>query len=123
MLKVENFQRQNGSAQYGTAGVGYGGPIQIALVENPPPHLQACIPTLKNLGLRENLESLDGDNLGTMYQPAMYRVSNHTRSYSVDYLPGVGENLVFMFNTTIQKVQLNKNGSRRCFDRWKSDQG
>lgn len=112
MLKTENFQRQNGSAQYGTDGVGYGGPINIALVENPPPHLQACVPTLKNLGLQENLESLNGNNLGTMYQPAMYKVSDHTRSYSVDYLPEAGENLVFMFNTTIHKVELAKNGSR-----------
>jgi choline dehydrogenase-like flavoprotein len=39
MLRAENIQHQNDSAQYGTDGVGYGGPIQIALLENPPPHL------------------------------------------------------------------------------------
>ncbi|KAJ4338359.1 hypothetical protein N0V95_008076 [Ascochyta clinopodiicola] len=112
MLKSENFQRQNGSAQYGTDGVGYGGPIQFALAEDPPPQLQACIPTLKNLGMHENLESLNGNSLGVMYQPAIYRVSNHTRSYSVDYLSRAGGNLVLMFNTTIYKVQLNKDGSK-----------
>jgi choline dehydrogenase-like flavoprotein len=112
MLKAENFQRQNGSAQYGTDGVGYGGPIQIALLENPPPQLQACVPTLTNLGLQENLESLNGNNLGTMYQPATHRVSNHTRSYSVDYIPRAGSNLVFMLNTTVHRVQLDKKGAR-----------
>ncbi|KAF7442302.1 GMC oxidoreductase [Pyrenophora tritici-repentis] len=112
MLKSENFQRQNGSAQYGMDGVGYGGPIQIALAEDPPPQLQACVPTLMNLGVHENLESLNGSNLGVMYQPAMYRVSNHTRSYSVDYLPRASENVVIMFNITIHKVQLDKSGSR-----------
>ncbi|EUC42292.1 GMC oxidoreductase [Bipolaris oryzae ATCC 44560] len=112
MLKTENFQRQNGSPQYGEDGVGYGGPIQVALTEDPPPHLQACIPTLTNLGVKENLKSLNGNNLGTMYQPATYRVSNHTRSYSIDYLPAAGNNLVFLFNTTVHKVQLAKDGSK-----------
>ncbi|CAA9964970.1 hypothetical protein CFE70_007983 [Pyrenophora teres f. teres 0-1] len=112
MLKSENFQRRNGSAQYGTDGVGYGGPIQVALAEDPPPQLQACVPTLMNLGVQENLESLNGSSLGVMYQPAMYRVSNHTRSYSADYLARASDNLVILFNTTIQKVQLNKSGSK-----------
>lgn len=112
MLKTENFQRQNGSPQYGVEGVGYGGPIQVALTEDPPPQLEACIPTLKNLGIKENLESLNGNNLGTMYQPATYRVSNHTRSYSVDYLSKTGENLMFLFNTTVHKIQLDKKDSK-----------
>jgi choline dehydrogenase-like flavoprotein len=108
MLKAENFQRQNGPAQYGKEGVGYGGPVQIGLIENPPPHVQAGIPTLKNLGLKENLESLNGNNLGAMYQPAMQRFSNHSRSYSIDYLPGAGRNLVIMYNSTVHKVQMDK---------------
>ncbi|CAN9204509.1 unnamed protein product [Alternaria alternata] len=109
---LQNFQRQNGTAQYGVDGVGYGGPIQVALTENPPPQLQACIPTLTSLGLQENLESLNGNNLGVMYQPATYRASNHTRSYSVDYIPEAGDNLAFMFNTTVHRVQLNTKGSK-----------
>ena len=108
MLKAENFQRQAGEAQYGRDGVGRGGPIQIGLIENPPPHLTAAIPTLKNLGLRENLESLNGNNIGTMYQPATQRYSNHTRSYSVDYLPEAGSNLVIRYNTTVHKVKLHE---------------
>jgi choline dehydrogenase-like flavoprotein len=106
MLKTENFQRQNGSAQYGTVGVGYGGPIQMGLVENPPPHLMAGIPALNNLGLRENLESLNGFNIGTMYQPAIQRFSNHTRSYAVDYLPRAGSNLFIRYNVTVKRVNL-----------------
>jgi choline dehydrogenase-like flavoprotein len=47
-----------------------------------------------------------------MYQPATYHVSDHTRSYSVDYIPEAGDNLVFMFNTTVHKVQLDKKGSK-----------
>jgi choline dehydrogenase-like flavoprotein len=90
MLRAENFQRKNGIAQYGEDGVGHGGPVETALLENPPPHVQACIPTLESLGLEQNLESLNGDSLGTMYQPATHRLSNHTRSYSVDYLPRAG---------------------------------
>lgn len=109
MLKVENFQRQAGEAQYGKDGVGFGGPIQIGLIENPPPHVSGGILTLKNLGLSENLESLNGSNIGTMYQPAIQRFSNHTRSYSVDYLPRAGANLVIRYNTTVHKVKLDKN--------------
>jgi choline dehydrogenase-like flavoprotein len=109
MLKAENFQRQDGVAQYGEDGVGYGGPIQIGLIEDPPLHVRAGIPTLKSLGIEENLDSLNGSNIGVMYQPAMQRFSNHTRSYSVDYLPGAGKNLVIMYNTTVHKVQLGGN--------------
>ena len=109
MASAENFQRRDGIAQYGKDGVGYGGPVDIALLENPPPHVQACIPTLQSLGLQQNLESLNGDNLGAMYQPVTNRLSNHTRSYSVDYLPGAGRNLVIMPQTSVSKLELNKN--------------
>ncbi|KAH8728248.1 hypothetical protein GQ44DRAFT_769764 [Phaeosphaeriaceae sp. PMI808] len=109
MLKQENFQRQDGLAQYGTDGIAYGGPIQIGMLENPPRHLDAGISALKNLGLDENLESLNGNSIGTMYQPATQRFSNHTRSYSVDYLPGAGPNLIIMFNSTVHKVTLDRN--------------
>jgi len=112
MLSVENFQRRDGPAQYGVDGVGYGGPVQMGLIENPPPHLTAGIPTLKNLGVSENLESLNGSSIGVMYQPAMQRYSNHTRSYSIDYLPQAGSNLVIRFNTTVHKVVLNDNNTR-----------
>ena len=111
MLSAENFQRKDGVAQYGEAGVGFGGPVETALLENPPPHVQACIPTLESLGLEQNLESLNGDNLGTMYQPATHRLSNHTRSYSVDYLSMAGSNLVLMPNTSVAKLELSKNGT------------
>lgn len=107
MLKVENFQRQNGTAQYGTEGIGSGGPVQIGLVENPPPHTQAGISTMNNLGIAENLESLNGSSIGVEYQPAMQRFSNHTRSYSVDYLPGAGSNMLILYNTTVRKVSLS----------------
>ena len=111
MLSAENFQRKDGVAQYGKDGVGYGGPVEMALLENPPPHVQACIPTLESLGLEQNLESLNGDNLGTMYQPATHRLSNHTRSYSVDYLPRAGSNLVIVPNTSVSRLKLSKNGT------------
>lgn len=109
MLRVENFQRQAGEAQYGNEGVGYGGPLQIGLIENPPLHVSSGPATLRNLGLPENLNSLNGNIIGAMYQPAMQRFSNHTRSYSVDYLPRAGSNLVIMYNSTVHKVKLDKN--------------
>tara|TARA_R110002003_G_scaffold154_1_gene13648 strand:+ start:6394 stop:7995 length:1602 start_codon:yes stop_codon:yes gene_type:complete len=105
----ENFQRQAGEAQYGNEGVGYGGPLQIGLIENPPLHVSSGPATLRNLGLPENLNSLNGNIIGAMYQPAMQRFSNHTRSYSVDYLPRAGSNLVIMYNSTVHKVKLDKN--------------
>ncbi|KAJ4382346.1 hypothetical protein N0V86_002680 [Didymella sp. IMI 355093] len=107
MLRAENFQRVDGIAQYGEDGVSYGGPVNTALIEKPPPHVQACIPALESLGLQQNLESLNGDSLGTMYQPATHRLSNHTRSYSVDYLPRAGRNLIILPNTNVRKVKLN----------------
>ncbi|KAF3042404.1 hypothetical protein E8E12_007758 [Didymella heteroderae] len=107
MLRAENFQRVDGIAQYGEDGVGYGGPVETALIENPPPHVQACIPALESLGLQQNLESLNGDSLGTMYQPATHRLANHTRSYSVDYLPKAGSNLIILPSTSVSRVQLN----------------
>ncbi|KAF2789553.1 GMC oxidoreductase [Melanomma pulvis-pyrius CBS 109.77] len=112
MLKVENFQRAKGEAQYGREGIGYGGPVNAALIENPPIHLRNGILALENRGFRENLQSLNGNNIGTMYQPAANRLSNHTRSYSVDYLPRAGPNLVILFNSTVRTVNLDDNNSK-----------
>lgn len=111
MLEAENFQREDGEAQYGEEGVAYGGPIETALIEDPPPHVRAGIPTLEALGLERNLESLNGDNLGAMYQPVTHRLSNHTRSYAVDYLPRAGANLVILPNTTVSRLVLSENGT------------
>lgn len=47
-----------------------------------------------------------------MYQPVTYRLSNHTRSYSVDYLPRSDLNLVIMPQTSVSKLELNKNGTK-----------
>lgn len=110
MLGVENFQRprKTATAQYGTEGVGYGGLVQIGLLEDPvPEHLKAGPPTMQNLGVKTNLESLSGNVLGTMFQPAMQRFSNHTRSYAVDYLPLAGPNLIIRCNSTVTKVLLD----------------
>lgn len=111
MLTAETFQRRNGTAQYGEDGIAFGGPVETALLEDPPPHVQACIPTLESLGLKQNLESLNGDNVGTMYQPVTHRLSNHTRSYSVDYLISAGDNLVVMPNTSVSKLTLSNDGT------------
>lgn len=111
MLGAENFQRPraNATAQYGVEGVGYGGPVQVGLLEDPvPEHLKAGPMTMQNLGVKTNLESLGGEVLGTMFQPAMQRFSNHTRSYAVDYLPIAGGNLVVRCNSTVEKVLLDQ---------------
>lgn len=114
MLRVENFQREslNEEVQYGQKGVAYGGSIDTTMVESPPVHMRSGLRTLENLGWRKNIESLGGNNIGSMYQPATKRLSNHTRSYAADYLPRVGTNLVILPNTTVAKIVLNKKADK-----------
>lgn len=106
MLKVENFQRTDD--KYGTEGVGSGGPIQTLVNRFLPPQQSRFIPTMERLGIQNNLNSLGGDPLGVMFQPANIRESNYTRSYAVEYLWQAGPNLVVWDNTTVAKVELSK---------------
>jgi choline dehydrogenase-like flavoprotein len=112
MLKVESFVP---SDRYGKAGVGEGGPIQTLINRYVPPQQDYFIPTLENLGSKANLESLDGNPLGVMFQPSNIRNSDYKRSYSA-HNPGYaslgGSNLHIQTNTRVRKINLHQRRGR-----------
>lgn len=105
MLKVENFQRTN--TEYGAEGVGYGGPVQTLINRFVPYQQNGFIPALESLGVRHNMESLDGDPLGVMFQPSNIRGSNYKRSYAVEYIYQAGPNLVVWHSITVSKIEIS----------------
>lgn len=113
MMKVENFQNTpQDRRDYGTRGVGHGGPIQTLINRYVFAPQSGFIPALESLGIRKNLNSLDGHPLGVMRQPSNIRASNYTRSYSPTYLWLAGPNVQVMVNTTVSKITLQgSNGS------------
>ena len=109
MLKVENFQdTTQDRTLYGSKGVGHGGPIQTLINRYIFSPQEGFIPALESLGVQQNLNSLDGHPLGTMYQPSNIRRSNYTRSYSPTYLWLAGPNLQVIVNKTVSKINLRK---------------
>jgi choline dehydrogenase-like flavoprotein len=109
MLKVENFQdTKEDETLYGSRGVGQGGPIQTLINRYIFSPQEGFIPALESLGIKQNLNSLDGHPLGVMYQPSNIREANYTRSYSPTYLWLAGPNVQVMVNTTVSKVNLQK---------------
>ena len=111
MLKVENYTYTNGT--YGEQGVAEGGVIQTLINDCLPGQIHYFIPTGENLGLKNNLESLDGYPLGVQWQPNNFRRSDYKRSYSA-FNPGypsiAGPGLEIVLNTTVAKINLD-NGS------------
>lgn len=104
MLKVENFFP---SDEYGTEGVGHGGPVQTLINRILPEHQKTFIPTMESLGVPGNNESLDGNPIGVMRQPSNVREEDYTRSYSPAYLALASSNLVIQLNTTVQKINFD----------------
>ena len=103
MLRAETFLP---SPEYGTEGVGKAGPIQTLISRIFPKHQSSWIPTLNNLGLVTNRESLDGYPVGVSTQPN--NVSpNYTRSYAPEYLKLTKENLVLKLDTRVAKINFN----------------
>ncbi|KZM28375.1 choline dehydrogenase [Ascochyta rabiei] len=102
MLKAETFLP---SPEYGTQGVGRTGPIQTLISRIFPRHQSSWIPTLNNLGLATNKESLDGHPIGVSTQPN--NVSpNYTRSYAPEYLKLAKDNLAVRLDTRVTKVNF-----------------
>ena len=102
MLKVETFLP---SPEYGTEGVGSTGPIKTLISRIFPKHQSSWIPTLNNLGLVTNRESLNGHPVGVSTQPN--NVSpNYTRSYAPEYLKLAKENLALRLDTRVAKVNF-----------------
>ncbi|KAF9697272.1 hypothetical protein EKO04_004578 [Ascochyta lentis] len=105
MLKAETFLP---SPECGTEGVGRTGPIQTLISRIFPKHQSSWIPTLNNLGLATNRESLDGHPVGVSTQPN--NVSpNYTRSYAPEYLKLAKDNLAVRLDTRVARVNFKSN--------------
>lgn len=102
MLKAETFMP---SSEYGTEGVGKTGPIQTLISRIFPKHQSSWIPTLNQLGLVTNRESLDGHPVGVSTQPN--NVSpNYTRSYAPEYLKLTKDNFALKLETRVAKINF-----------------
>jgi choline dehydrogenase-like flavoprotein len=102
MLKAETFMP---SPAYGTEGVGKTGPIQTLISRIFPKHQSSWIPTLNQLGLVTNRESLNGHPVGVSTQPN--NVSpNYTRSYAPEYLKLTKDNLALKLETRVAKINF-----------------
>jgi len=111
MTKAETFTP---SAHYGSQGVGSTGPINTVINRFIPKHQDSWIPTMNNLGVPLNLESLGGNPLGVMYQPSNVDSAIWNRSYAANgYLPTAGANLHVMTGTQVAKINLAKSGGSR----------
>ncbi|KAJ6258502.1 hypothetical protein Dda_6545 [Drechslerella dactyloides] len=109
MLKVENYVKTSSSIVFGlNKGVGTGGPIQTTVDRIQPPQQLPFIPTMNNLGIPTNLESLNGNPMGAVYQPSNIRASNYTRSWAPEYLWIAGSNIHIVTDATVQKVNLQR---------------
>lgn len=113
MLAVENFTRPTkeqeaieGGVIYGDDGVAYGGPVQTVVNAKVPAQQFAFHPAMESLGIKRNVDSLNGTVLGTMRQPSNVRATDYTRSYSTAYLAVAGENLEVRTGATVVKVNF-----------------
>ncbi|KAF3921210.1 hypothetical protein ABW21_db0204115 [Orbilia brochopaga] len=107
MLKVENYVKT--SNVFGLSkGVGTGGPIQTTIDRIQPAQQLPFIPTMNNLGVPTNLESLNGNPMGAVYQPSNIRASNYTRSWAPEYLWIAGSNIQIVTDVTAKKVNLQR---------------
>ncbi|EPS44367.1 hypothetical protein H072_1636 [Dactylellina haptotyla CBS 200.50] len=103
MLKVENYVKT--SSVFGlTTGIGKGGPIQTTVDRIQPPQQLPFIPTMNKLGVPTNLESLNGNPMGAVYQPSSIRTSNYTRSWAPEYLWIAGPNVNVVIDVTVKKI-------------------
>ncbi|KAM7222977.1 choline dehydrogenase [Rhypophila decipiens] len=108
MKRAETFTP---SPDYGVTGVGDSGPIKSVINRFIPEQQKSWIPTMNNLGLPHNLESLGGNPLGVMYQPNNIDPVPWNRSYSANsYLPIASSNLETLTNTRVIKINLQKKG-------------
>jgi choline dehydrogenase-like flavoprotein len=108
MAKSENFTKID-SQDYGHSTVGRGtqGPIHNMVERYRTEQVQAWVPTLENLGLSHNLESMGGNPIGAMVQQCSVNPDNITRSYSANsYVPQAGPNLTLLLSTRVAKINL-----------------
>ncbi|KUI63925.1 Pyranose dehydrogenase 3 [Cytospora mali] len=106
MMKSENFTGID-SPDYGHIGRGTTGPVHNVVDRYRSQQVLSWIPTLENLGIVHNLESLGGEPLGVMLQPTSVNPDNYMRSYSANsYLPKAGPSLDVMLSTRVAKVNF-----------------
>lgn len=111
MEKSENFTGAN-TGTYGDGGVGTQGPIHSVIDRYVPAQQYPFIPTVSGLGIPTNLNSLGGNPIGVMFQPASIDPTHYNRSYSANgYLPLAGPNLAVLTDTRVAKINFNYNGS------------
>jgi choline dehydrogenase-like flavoprotein len=102
MLRVETFQP---SPAYGSEGVGKTGPIRTLINRIFPRHQATWLPTMNNLGLTTNKESLNGNPIGVSTQPS--NVSpEYTRSYAPEYLKLARKHLELRLDTRVARVNF-----------------
>ncbi|EFQ25917.1 GMC oxidoreductase [Colletotrichum graminicola M1.001] len=117
MKKSENFTGIN-TDTYGSEGVGDSGPVKAVINRIIPKQQETWIPTMNSLGIKTNLESLGGNPLGVMYQPSSIDPTHYNRSYSANaYVPIAGPNLVILPDTTVAKVNLEKDTAKSTLQR------
>lgn len=106
MVKSENFTGVN-SPDYGSIGRGVSGPISNVVNRYRTEQVLAWVPTLAELGIVQNLESLGGEPLGAMLQPGSFNPDNYTRSYSANsYIPPCGFELAHSLVNARSKGQF-----------------
>ncbi|KAH8169993.1 GMC oxidoreductase domain-containing protein [Sarocladium implicatum] len=106
MTKAENFTGIN-SEHYGSQGVGTTGPVKAVINRHIPAHQDAWLPTMNELGIKTNRESLGGDVNGAMYQPSSIDPDKWVRSYSANaYLSLAGSNVDVWTDTRVSKIDL-----------------
>jgi len=105
MLRAETFQL---SPAYGSEGVGKTGPIRTLINRIIPLHQSTWYPTMNNLGLATNKESLNGNNIGVSTQPGNIDPTTYKRSYAPEYLKLAKKNLVLKLDTRVAKVNFWK---------------
>ncbi|KAJ4409166.1 hypothetical protein N0V82_009545 [Gnomoniopsis sp. IMI 355080] len=121
MVKSENFTGVN-SSDYGFIGRGVEGPVANVVSRYRTEQLLAWVPTLGELGIAHNLESLGGEPLGAMLQPGSYNPDNYTRSYSANaYIPRAGSNLHILLSTRVAKVNFKPQTVKKSLQRGPQD--
>lgn len=110
MEAVEHFQQTPAEGSAGLRGVGEDGPINFLVNRHLPPQNEAYFPAMENLGLNQSLGFLDGDMLGYTHHTSNILRSNYTRSYSTAFLATAPENLHWMVDTMVAKVNMDQFG-------------
>ena len=114
MMKAENFSTGFNTQYYGTRGIGLTGPVKVAVNRIVPVQQESWIPTLNNLGIPSNKESLAGNPIGVMWHPSALNPDRYVRSTSANsFLPVAGPNLKVWTEKRVAKINLKSVGGKQ----------